>query len=49
MMAMACMGFTAFAQQDTTTWNRFTLDSGAQETAKTYSPVTQYWEEHNIF
>lgn len=49
MMAMACMGFTAFAQQDTTTWKRFTLDSGAQESAKTYIPVTQYWKEHNIF
>ena len=49
MMAMACMSFTAFAQQDTTTWKRFTLDSGAQESAKTYIPVTQYWKEHNIF
>ena len=49
MMAMSCMAFTAFAQQDTTTWKRFTLDSGAQETAKTYIPVTQYWKEHNIF
>jgi len=48
-MAMACMSFTAFAQQDTTTWKRFTLDSGAQESAKTYIPVTQYWKEHNIF
>jgi len=46
---MACMSFTAFAQQDTTTWKRFTLDSGAQESAKTYIPVTQYWKEHNIF
>ena len=43
------MGLTAFAQQDTTTWKRFTLDSGAQESAKTYIPVTQYWKEHNIF
>ena len=49
MMAMACMSFTAFAQQDTTTWKRSTLDSGAQESAKTYIPVTQYWKEHNIF
>ena len=49
MMAVACMGLTAFAQQDTTTWKRFTLDSGAQESAKTYIPVTQYWKEHNIF
>ena len=49
MMAMACMSFTAFAQQDTTTWKRFTLDSGVQESAKTYIPVTQYWKEHNIF
>ncbi len=49
MMAMACMSFTAFAQQDTTTWKRFTLDSGAQESAKTYIPVTQYCKEHNIF
>ena len=49
MMAMACMSFTAFAQQDTTTWKRFTLDSGAQESAKTYIPVTQYWKEYNIF
>lgn len=49
MMAMACMGLSAFAQQDTTTWKRFTLDSGAQESAKTYIPVTQYWKEHNIF
>ena len=49
MMAVACMSFTAFAQQDTTTWKRFTLDSGAQESAKTYIPVTQYWKEHNIF
>ncbi len=49
MMAMSCMSFTAFAQQDTTTWKRFTLDSGAQETAKTYIPVTQYWKEHNFF
>ena len=49
MMAMACMSFTAFAQQDTTTWKRFTLDSGAQESVKTYIPVTQYWKEHNIF
>ena len=49
MMAMACMSFTAFAQQDTTTWKRFTLDSGTQESAKTYIPVTQYWKEHNIF
>ena len=43
------MGLTAFAQQDTTTWKRFTLDSGAQESAKTYIPVTQYWKEYNIF
>lgn len=49
MMVMACMGLIAFAQQDTTTWKRFTLDSGAQESAKTYIPVTQYWKEHNIF
>ena len=53
MMAMACMGFTAFAQQDTTTWKRFTLDSGLQteqENAKeNYIPVTQYWKEHDIF
>lgn len=48
-MAMACMGLTAFAQQDTTTWKRFTLDSGAQETAKNYIPVAQYWNEHGIF
>ena len=48
-MAMACMGLTAFAQQDTTTWKRFTLDSGAQETAKNFIPVAQYWNEHGIF
>jgi len=49
MMTVACMGLTAFAQQDTTTWKRFTLDTGAQETAKDYIPVTQYWNEHGIF
>jgi hypothetical protein len=43
------MGLTAFAQQDTTTWKRFTLDTGTQETAKDYIPVTQYWTEHGIF
>ena len=52
MMAMACMGFTAFAQQDTTTWKRFTLDSGfqtEQENGKaSHIPVMQYWKEHDI-
>lgn len=53
MMAMACLGLSAFAQQDSTTWKRFTLGSevqAQQEAAKTeYIPVTQYWKEHNIF
>lgn len=53
MMAMAFMGLSAFAQQDTATWKRFTLGSDAlaeQEAVKAnYIPVKQYWKEHDIF
>ena len=52
IMAMASMGVSAFAQQDTITWKRFTLDSGLQteqDTKANYIPVTKYWQEHDIF
>ena len=52
IMAMASMGVSAFAQQDTITWKRFTLDSGLQTeqyNKANYIPVTQYRNENGIF
>lgn len=53
IVAVACVSLSVFAQQDSTTWKRFTLGTRAleeQEAAKAdYIPVNKYWKEHNIF
>ena len=54
IMALSCLGLTAFAQQDTTTWKRFVLNPEEQSQPQTEAPksqtipVMQYWKEHNI-